>query len=976
MSVVGYHYRLGYHMGLCRGPVNSIVETRTGDKTLWKFEITTDDVYALYYPMLFGGEDAEGGVMGELQMLNGGPDQEPPDLLVQMAESIQPGFRRMCTVFWNGIIGAMNPYPKPWSFRVRRTTEGWDGDPWYPEKAKLVMTRPMAASELTSSAEIHAMNPAHIVYECLTNREWGRGLPRAALNDDAFRYAADYLFNEGFGMCLRWTRTDSIASFVQSVIDHIGGVLRPNRVTGELELKLIRDDFVTSDLPLFDADSGLLEITEASVATLPSIINHVTVKYTDPITGKTASIAVHNLAGIQGTQGEVNTLTKDYPGIPTPALAARVAQRDLRASSSALRKFTFKLDRRGQAVRPGDAIRIRDIARNIPDMVVRVGRVENGTLLNGAISVTAVQDVFGLPANGYIGSQIPKWQPPNTNPCIGYNRSFELPYFMLARSMSAADLDYVKPEAGYLGTVVELGGRALNAAYKIAVRDSDITPDDVPSESDAFCPTVPDDWQGGDTPCVCYEFVLTGVPVAPSSPPGGPADYLYEMNGVVVSPSDVININPQWPLWGPPFIDYTADPDMVSDISLNFIFAPEDSAKLTETMSCRVYDDSDEGNMIYETTLYRAGGADGVGARLYFERFVPNLADLESIYPTIHVAPGPANPAADLVGHNLRFVLKTASLCCGGLPPAPVGTLYYRLSALWAADTEGTAWIDGTLYDATGINGSWVDSIEKIILPGVDVSPVIEVALLDDEGNPLPEDQQIEFTASTNAPGGTAAVYRNSVIGNSAGVPGGSVFVFGGAPQVFNRTVTITGAGRTPLVLQVHYPNPVFTQFATRAEAATGDPAFSSASCTGTVVTDSQQNILSNTLDMKAFGSHVTCPYTIFNSAYFGFDASATFEPSGVDWADDSALFYMHNGGNTNIANYVSSGLYIDWSDEESGCVPTPGPARTLSGGGSAGPLNLTRFIQFVDRPTGGSMVTLPALYINSAFTCTPVALD
>lgn len=512
-AIVGFWYSIAFHMGICRGPINSIVETRVGDKTAIPFELPGSGIIPVYKPDLFGGETKEGGVMGSFRTMFGEPDQVAPVELSMMAGMAMPGFRRVTSVFWDGYIAALNPYPKPWTFRVRRTDKGWDGDVWYPEKIKIVLTRPMSLAELTSSPEIHAMNPAHIVYEVLTNREWGRGLPRSALDDAQFRLAADALYDEGFGLCMRWVRTDSVETFVQSVIDHIGAVLRPNRVTGELQLKLVRNDYVIEDLPLFEAGTGLLEISEASVATMPSVVNHVTVKYRDPITSNDASISIHNLAGVQGQSGEVNTLTKDYPGLCTPELAARVAQRDLRASSSALRRFTFKLDRRGQAVQPGDAIRIRDAARSIPDTVVRVGRTENGTMLSGAITVTAVQDVFGLPASAYVASEPPRWEPPNTSPCIGYNRVFELPYFMLARRLSDADLDYLKPEAGYIGAVVELGGRPTNSGYKLAVRLSDITEDDAPAGDTNFCPTVPAEWDGGD--CVrivggdVYEMTVT-----------------------------------------------------------------------------------------------------------------------------------------------------------------------------------------------------------------------------------------------------------------------------------------------------------------------------------------------------------------------------------------------------------------------------------------------------------------------------------
>lgn len=500
-QVVGYWYSFGIHMGMGRGPINEVVEIRVSDKTVSTTLMNASGVYSINAPEAFGGEKAEGGIVGSFHLLMGEPTQVAPDSLKSMLGRVKmPGFRRMATAFFDGRIAAMNPYPKPWTFRVRRTDKGWDGDVWYPEKIKIVLTRDLGPGEPTSSPEIHAVNPAHMFYEVMTNREWGRGLPRAMLDDESLQAVADQLYDEGFGLCMKWSRTDSIENVVQQIIDHIGAVMRPNRQTGQIQLKLIRNDYIVDDVPLFDAENGLMEVTEAGVATMPTVINQLNVTFMDPLSGKQGAVSVHNLAGVQGSGGEINTMTKDYPGLPTPDLASRVAQRDLRSTSNALRRYSFTLDRRGQNVQPGDVVRIADPSRGIPPTVVRVGSVDDGTLLNGAIKIVGVQDVFALPDSSYVGKQRPQWQPPNRSPCIGYNRTFETPYFMLARRMGAADLDYVAPEAGYLTQLTERGSYPLNAGYKLAVRESAPTPDDMPEDDQNYCPTVHEDWEGGDDP--------------------------------------------------------------------------------------------------------------------------------------------------------------------------------------------------------------------------------------------------------------------------------------------------------------------------------------------------------------------------------------------------------------------------------------------------------------------------------------------
>lgn len=152
-AVIGYKYAFGIHMGLSRGPVNELIEIKVGEKTAWRGSITENGNTDIDQPDLFGGERGEGGVSGTLTALFGGPTQTAPSELASVLKTPMPGFRRRMTVFFDGIISMMNPYPKPWKFRVRRSTQGWDGDPWYPSKAVISLVRPVSEAETEGSVE-------------------------------------------------------------------------------------------------------------------------------------------------------------------------------------------------------------------------------------------------------------------------------------------------------------------------------------------------------------------------------------------------------------------------------------------------------------------------------------------------------------------------------------------------------------------------------------------------------------------------------------------------------------------------------------------------------------------------------------------------------------------------------------------------------------------------------------------------------
>lgn len=475
--VIGFKYYLGLHIGLGRGPVDELVEIRIDGKTAFDGSVTESGQVYIDKPKLFGGDKKEGGIKGTLDVLMGEPTQTAPALLAAMLGGAVPGFRGMATLFYDGQVSAMTPYLKPWKIRVRRATAGWDGGAWYPEKARI---------ELEGGA-IHAMNPAHIVYECLTNREWGGGMDRSRLDDASFRTAADQLYGEGFGLCLRWARQDTVKEFVQTVLDHIGGNLYLSRFDGTFHLTLVRDDYDAETLPLFDEDSGLLGIDEDENAATAGAANELIVKWHDPIEDEDRQWRERNLAAVQ-SDGQVLSTSMDFPGLPTAGLAGRVAVRELRQRAGSLKRFKVRLDRRGYTIEPGQPFRLRSLKRGIEDLVVRAGRIEDGTLDSATIAITAVQDVFGLPSGSMAGVQPSGWTPPDRTPtAIAVRRLIERTWRDLARTTDPANLQLIDATACYLSALAaKPTALSLSYALESRVGAADFAERD---DSGSFCPS-------------------------------------------------------------------------------------------------------------------------------------------------------------------------------------------------------------------------------------------------------------------------------------------------------------------------------------------------------------------------------------------------------------------------------------------------------------------------------------------------------
>lgn len=438
-QTIGYRYFMTVQYGLCRGPVDEIVQIKAAEKSAWPYlegggyydsSIVDDRVTSINAPDLFGGEKAEGGIQGSLTAMMGSASQIYPGWFKSLLGGDVPDFRGVATVVFDGMICALNPYPKKWSFRVRRTTAGWDGAVWHTELATIWL----------AGGQIRAMNPAHMLYECVTNRAWGRGYDRSRIGEGTWLATATTLFNEGFGLCMRWSRQDSLESFIQEILDHIGGTLYVNRETGLLDLDLIRDDYDVDEIPLFDRNTGLLSIDQSEAATQADAISEVIVKYKDVLLNGSKEIRAQNLALIQSNEG-TSSKTNTYDGIPILSLASRVAQRDLRTLSASTNRYTVKLDRRAWRIHPGKVFRVSDPDMGIQNLVLRAGKIKDGTLKDGTITVEAALDVFGLSSTAFVSPENPSWVPPVSTPQVVNIRTVrEATYQELVRQLSPADL--------------------------------------------------------------------------------------------------------------------------------------------------------------------------------------------------------------------------------------------------------------------------------------------------------------------------------------------------------------------------------------------------------------------------------------------------------------------------------------------------------------------------------------------------------
>lgn len=470
-QVVGHRYYLGMHLALAH-PIDALTRIEVGDKLAWSGSAATGQI-SINAPSLFGGDDSEGGISGEVDVLDGGSAQQVNDYLAARLGAPLPAFRGVFTLVARQIYIGNSAYLKKMAFRVKRTAALADAQrspQWYQSKADI-------AGDL---------NPAHILREVLTSSEWGMAYPVTIIDDASFAAAADTLYAEGLGMSLQWVQSEQIEQFVQGVLDTIAGILTQDPATGLMQLLLVRDDYDAPSLPLFD-ESNTLDLTEFERRAWGETINEVTVMYRDRETNKDTPVTVQDLGNIQ-IQGTVINETKRYAGISTAANALRVTQRDLRVLSAPLSRLKITVNRQGWSLTRGGVFRFSWVDLGLMEVVYRIIDINYGSAVQGRITIDAVEDVFALPSNSIVAGHPSQWVAPDSAPApLSFQAAFEASYLEVQQGLEAADLAALPADFGLL---LAAGARNADDAYDVSLLSrADADPYQSVAES-GFTPTA------------------------------------------------------------------------------------------------------------------------------------------------------------------------------------------------------------------------------------------------------------------------------------------------------------------------------------------------------------------------------------------------------------------------------------------------------------------------------------------------------
>jgi hypothetical protein len=436
-------FGLGMHMVFCTGPVDEVEEILVGEKTAaWDGggAITSSTVIQITDPDLFGGDKGEGGLLIAAAVLFGDAAQAKNAYLqAEMYNGVNiPAFRGVLGIVVYGNISgyptaitAATPYIKPWWIRARRLP----GQSWYTNY------------DINGGA-----NPAHILYEVITNSDWGMGYPDTQIDSTSFESAADQLYAEDFGLSFLLKDSQTAETFIKRILTIIQGILYLDPTSGLFILKLIRDDYTAGTLDVYD-ESNIIELTSFERPSPAETVNEVVLKYWKQGENKESILTFQDLASVQSQQAVVSQEVS-YLEIDSEDTARFVGQRELQQYTTPLAYLQIKTFRNAWNLAPGDVIKVSWADLGISELICRVLSVDAGSLVDGTIVVSLVEDIFALPDSSYVEGQPNDWENPILAPQAALDTLlFELPYWDIVQRFSMGDLAAVDAASGFVQAI-------------------------------------------------------------------------------------------------------------------------------------------------------------------------------------------------------------------------------------------------------------------------------------------------------------------------------------------------------------------------------------------------------------------------------------------------------------------------------------------------------------------------------------------
>lgn len=429
----GFTYNLGIQFAICRGPGAVLKRVRIGEKEAWTGSVSgPEGRFDIDDTEFLGGEEfGAGGIQATCDFYSGEPDQPVNAYLddtdrQRIATATTPTAPRYAGTSYvvareltsaapaatnRGAYIGNSTSLKPWAFEIERIPALFAGQ---------------SAGENRVGSDGDA-NPVNVLYELLTNTEWGFGFAASTVDvgvNSSFDKAALSCIAEGLGFSMLIERQLSANDLVAEIERHIDGALFLDQTTGKWTLQLARgaDDarfgYDINTVPQI-TDDDIVKIDEFTRGSWEDTTNQISVEFAKRADEYKTSFALAQDMGnaILRGGGSVSSPKSSpgqirMPGVKDAATAAQIAWRELRLQSYPLARVTLTTNRKFYAIKLGAIFAWTNSRRGFTKLPMRVLSIDYGSPTSNKMTIKAVQDVFTFAAASMGDPPASGWTPP------------------------------------------------------------------------------------------------------------------------------------------------------------------------------------------------------------------------------------------------------------------------------------------------------------------------------------------------------------------------------------------------------------------------------------------------------------------------------------------------------------------------------------------------------------------------------------
>jgi Putative phage tail protein len=447
-STTGYKYYIGLDEALCLGPDVKIITMWCGKDVVFQigtiaygtgsdasteagnYAIFTDDTlstpmtlpittttrFYINAPNLFGGPKSAGGLSGWVTFYAGEDDETQSAYVERITgDPSLPQYNGICRMVFESFYIGTTTSLGAFNFELQRLTD--DLNPGY--------------GIVFNGMDLNCLE---VAYQLITSTWGGWGMSADQLDLPSWQAASVTLYNEGNGMSLSLQSDKTIQNVLDTVCNQMDGFIFQNPTTTLLTVKLVRQDYSVPDLLVIN-QSDITEMSSFMKSTWDSTFNQVRCNFSNRVDYYKPGVACGQDFANINYQGKLNNNTITAEGVKDPSVANIIVMNGLIATCVPLYKIEIKCNRNASTLLPGDCFVLNYSPYNLSEMVFRVLNVDLGSLEDGTVAISAIQDKFAANTILFAPPAATLWHPnPQGQPkAIVTSAAIEMPYFLQHR---------------------------------------------------------------------------------------------------------------------------------------------------------------------------------------------------------------------------------------------------------------------------------------------------------------------------------------------------------------------------------------------------------------------------------------------------------------------------------------------------------------------------------------------------------------